>query len=256
MQESSTATMGPGIAPRPVQASDALTMFGFAIALAQAVSQPLATIATDSEAICRLGEADPSAHRDRLCQSARRLRAASGKANAAVLQALGVLNKTNEWARIDLDLLIRDVAMRIAASALGGRLQFVLDLAPSLPGISANRSQIERLLWEVIRNAAEASSGQRAGEIRIATGQDGDFLVVSIEDDGPGCDDPEAPFTLFHTTKPGHAGIGLSIARAFATANGGQLSAARGAQGGLRVLLQLPLPRSEPAPAVTGLGAR
>jgi C4-dicarboxylate-specific signal transduction histidine kinase len=240
MQESSNATMGPGIAPRQVQASDAVTMFGFAIALAQALSQPLAAIATDSEAICRLGETDVSAHRDRVCQSTRRLRAASGKANAVVLQALGVLNKTNEWARIDLNLLIRDVAMRIAASALGGRLQFVLDLAPSLPGISANLSQVERLLWEVIRNAAEASGGKRTGKIRIATGIERDLLIASIEDDGPGCDDPELAFAMFQTTKPGHAGIGLSVARAFATANGGQLSAERGAGGGMRVTLQLP----------------
>lgn len=240
MQESSNATMGPGIAPRPVQASDAVTMFGFAIALAQALSQPLAAIAADTEAMCRLGEADLSVHRDRVCQSARRLRAASRQVNAVVLQALGVLNKTNEWARIDLNLLIRDVAMRIAASALGGRLQFVLDLAPSLPGISANLSQVERLLWEVIRNAAEASGGKRAGQIRIATGVERDFLIVSIEDDGAGCDDPELAFAMFQTTKPGHAGIGLSVARAFATANGGQLSAERGAGGGMRVMLQLP----------------
>lgn len=252
MQESGNATMGTGSLPRPVQASDALTMFGFAVALAQSVAQPLAAIAADTEAMCRMGEADLERNRDRLCQSARRLRSASGTANAAVLQALGVLNKTNEWARIELDLLIRDVAMRIAASALGGRLRFVLDLAPSLPGISANRSQIERLLWEVIRNAAEASGGQRAGEIRIATSMTPDFLTVSIEDDGPGCDDPEAAFALFHTTKPGHVGIGLSIARAFATANGGQLSAEPGMRGGLKLLLQLP--RSDRQLA-TGAGA-
>jgi C4-dicarboxylate-specific signal transduction histidine kinase len=253
MRETPNATIGTGILPRPVQASDALTMFGFAIALAQSVSQPLAAIAVDTEALCRLAEAELAEHRGRLCPGVQRLRSASGKANAAVLQALGILNRTNEWARIELDVLIRDVAMRIATSSLGGRLQFVLDLAPALPSISANRSQIERLLWEVIRNAAEASGGPRAGNIRIATSMTPDFLSVSIEDDGPGCADPEAAFALFHTTKPGHVGIGLSIARAFATANGGQLSAEPGVRGGLQVLLRLP--RSDRTETATGAGA-
>lgn len=253
MQESSDAMMGTGTLPRPVQPSDALTMFGFAVALAQSVAPPLAAIAADTESMCRLGEADLEGNRDRLCQSARRLRSASGTANAAVLQALGLLSNTNERARFDPQLLIRDVATRIAASAVGRRLRLVLDFAPSLPGIAANRAQIERLLWEVIRNAAEAIRGHGAGEIRIATGLTPDFLSVSIEDDGPGCDDPEAAFALFHTTKPGHAGIGLSIARALATANGGQLSAAPGARGGLQVLLHLP--RSDGSSPATGAGA-
>jgi len=243
MQESPAATLGPAMLARPVHSSDALTMFGLALALAQAVSQPLSAIATDTASLCRMGAEAGAAQPARVCASLERLRAASGAACDTVLQAVGLLRATNEWARLDLGVLIRDVAMRIATSSLGGYLDFTIDLPPDLPLVSVNRAQIERLLWEVIRNAAETGGGGRVRRIRIGVTAAPEELTVAIEDDGPGCADPERAFALFETSKPGHAGIGLSIARAFATANGGQLAARPAAGGGLGVFLTLP--RSE-----------
>ena len=61
-----------------------------------------------------------------------------------------------------------------------------------LPGpeltIQGDRDQLEQLLINLVRNAAEAVEGRGDGTVRISTARDGDRVRLSVEDNGAGVD--------------------------------------------------------------------
>jgi signal transduction histidine kinase len=105
--------------------------------------------------------------------------------------------------------------------------------------------QLLRQLWmNLIRNALEAV-GSEGGTLEVGSIQDGDCLVLYLQDSGPGIALEQMPrlFEPFFTTKPQGSGLGLTIASTRAEANGASLElvppepgrAARGARFALRM---------------------
>lgn len=82
-------------------------------------------------------------------------------------------------------------------------------LDSSSPVISADRSQMEQVFSNLIKNSAEAMSMN--GTIRVTTTIKP--LSISIQDDGTGLakDVVDKIFTPFFSTKPGGQGIGLTL---------------------------------------------
>ena len=69
------------------------------------------------------------------------------------------------------------------------------------------------------------------------------FVVVWVEDTGPGLDPAVTPFAQFETTKRGGMGLGLSICKSMIEANGGTIGH-DGAQGrGASFRFTVPLAR-------------
>jgi signal transduction histidine kinase len=94
-------------------------------------------------------------------------------------------------------------------------------------------AQIEQLLLNLVKNAAEASpesgSGSRSGlaaasGVRIGWRKQPGSLEIFIEDDGPGIANPQNLFVPFFTTKPSGSGIGLVLCRQIAENHGGALT--------------------------------
>jgi len=125
-----------------------------------------------------------------------------------------------------------------------------------LPFIEADGGGINQVLLNIIVNAAEAIDGQkRAGKGRIVlrTRAEGDSVVCSIEDDGPGVPDRFRlqVFDPFFTTKePGQGtGLGLSISYDIVVnRHGGSLVVGTSSMGGAAFTMGLPL-RHGPAKA-------
>jgi len=92
-------------------------------------------------------------------------------------------------------------------SGIGVRKEY----APHLPKIQANGSELNQVWTNIIDNAADALEGQ--GEITIRTRQDGQQVVIEIEDDGPGipAEVQSRIFEPFFTTKPPGLGTGLGL---------------------------------------------
>jgi nitrogen fixation/metabolism regulation signal transduction histidine kinase len=105
--------------------------------------------------------------------------------------------------------------------------------------ISADADQLEQLLINLIRNAADASL-ETNGEVQVGWSRHGAFMEVWVIDEGPGIPNTANLFVPFYTTKPGGSGIGLVLSRQIAEAHGGELSLknrldARGCEARLRL---------------------
>ena len=119
-------------------------------------------------------------------------------------------------APIDLHELVRRVAgleKRVRVQVLEGPRAM----------ISADRDQLEQLLINLLRNAAEAVL-ECGEEVLIRWSLERSRLQLSIIDDGPGLSNTTNLFVPFFTTKPGGSGIGLLLCRQIAEAHGGSLT--------------------------------
>ncbi len=119
-------------------------------------------------------------------------------------------------APVDLRELVRRVA------ELETRVRVRVVEGPLLT-ISADRDQLEQLLINLIRNAAEAVL-ETGGDVLVKWSLERSRVQLSIIDDGPGLSNTTNLFVPFFTTKPGGSGIGLVLCRQIAEAHGGSLA--------------------------------
>ncbi|MBC8506447.1 MAG: CoA-binding protein [Chloroflexi bacterium] len=81
----------------------------------------------------------------------------------------------------------------------------------NIPKIQGYGSELNQVWTNIIDNAVDAMDG--VGKIKIVTKQKGDWVLVEIEDSGPGIpeDVQEQLFSPFFTTKPMGKGTGLGL---------------------------------------------
>lgn len=110
----------------------------------------------------------------------------------------------------------------LRAAAMETRVRVDLKPGPEAV-IGADADQLEQILINLVRNAADAAL-ETKGKVSITWRKRHAMLEISVEDDGPGIANPANLFVPFFTTKPAGAGIGLVLSRQIAEAHGGSLS--------------------------------
>lgn len=122
--------------------------------------------------------------------------------------------------------LIVDEAETLRLQVETKGLSFVVDISPELPLVMADRSQIERVVANLVVNAIRYT---KQGEIRIGAETRGRYVAVSVSDTGGGIP-PEYLAHIFDKfvqvpgAATGGAGLGLAISRMIVEAHGGQIS--------------------------------
>jgi len=108
------------------------------------------------------------------------------------------------------------------AAGLETRVEVSVVPAPPVE-IRADRDQLDQLMINLLRNAADAAL-ETGGGVRAGWAPHGDTVEIWVEDDGPGLPQTANLFVPFFTTKPNGSGIGLVLSRQIAENQGGTLT--------------------------------
>lgn len=116
-------------------------------------------------------------------------------------------------------------------------------IASSNLHIHADRSLIEQVLINLVKNAFEACADSSDEEIWVEAFRKDNTVVITISDNGCGIV-PEAIdkiFVPFYTTKSGGSGIGLSLCRQIINRHGGTISVISEVENGTTFSISLPI---------------
>jgi signal transduction histidine kinase len=111
----------------------------------------------------------------------------------------------------------------------------------------ADRSAVERIVHNLVDNAAKYAAGAEDPRVSVEASRDAAGVTIAVEDRGPGIAAPEATrvFRAFRksaadaaTSAPG-IGLGLALGRGLARAMGGDLRLAPSGRGA-RLELRIP----------------
>lgn len=148
--------------------------------------------------------------------------------------------------RIDLADLIREVVDNVnyecrSDGIAGVNVHAIFEASPTMQGYT---DALISAFENVLRNAVRHSPVN--GTVQVRLSQEGAVATVHVLDQGAGVLESELPrlFEPFYRTKnapDSGTGLGLAIAQRAIRLNGGQVSAENGQQGGLHVLIRLPV---------------
>ncbi|WP_374276136.1 ATP-binding protein [Brevundimonas sp.] len=104
--------------------------------------------------------------------------------------------------------------------------------------VTADRFRLEQVIVNLVQNACQALEGLPDPRIMIAVSRDGESILLSIADNGPGVSSEmrERLFTPFTTSRPAGLGLGLVICRDIVAGFGGELSLADSDEGAVFVV--------------------
>ena len=140
--------------------------------------------------------------------------------------------------------LLQDVAQKFRLQAQQAAIELAIEPPPAAPFALADLAQTERALDNLIGNALDHTPP--GGRVSVELQQAGETLQIVVSDTGPGIPEQELQqifepfFRSQNASVPGHAGLGLAIARRIAELQGGRLEATNGPAGGARFILTLP----------------
>ena len=141
--------------------------------------------------------------------------------------------------------LIRDACFLGLMGDAAHRIGLTMDVPDDLPDVLVDRVQIEQVLVNVIRNAADALHDTEQPSLRISAflAANGTMLDVVVADNGPGIAEEIRPrlFQPFMTTKPDGTGLGLSTSLTIMRSHGGNLWVEAGSGGGAVFRMSIPI---------------
>jgi two-component system sensor histidine kinase ChvG len=115
--------------------------------------------------------------------------------------------------------------------------------------VMGDASQLARVLENLLDNAVSFSPGD--GTVRITATNDGEHVLIKVEDEGPGVpeDVREEIFRRFHSLRPesegfgNHSGLGLAIAKAIIEGHDGTITVEdrHDSASGARFIIKLPM---------------
>ncbi len=259
-----------------VQTEKMLSVGGLAAGMAHEINNPLGAILQGSQNILRRIGPDLSQNRsaadalgvdlnqlNRYLQERGILRFLEGIREAGTRAAKIVADmlsfsrrSESRFAPVDVEDMLETV-LRLAASDYDlkkkydfKRIRIERDYDPALRLLYCDKTEIEQVILNLLKNAAQAMAeeGAPAPAITLRTLREPEHALVEVIDNGPGMDDNTLKriFEPFFTTKEVGAGTGLGLSVSYfivTEQHNGRLSVASKPGQGTRFSIRLPLAR-------------
>jgi PAS domain S-box-containing protein len=199
--------------------------------IAHEVNQPLAGIITNASTCLRMLAADPP-NIDGARATARRTIRDGLRASEVTTRLRDLFARKDVTADpVNLNEATREVIALSMSELQRGRVVLRTELPEDLPAVTGDRVQLQQVILNLLRNAADAMSDvhDRPRQLLVRTEPDGNGAVrLSVRDAGVGIapDTVDRMFEAFSTTKSAGMGIGLSVSRSIMESHHGRLWAA------------------------------
>jgi len=139
-----------------------------------------------------------------------------------------------ETAHADIGLLLSSVVSQLDPEVQQRGAEVILEIEPQLPPLGIDSYRMEQAFSNLLANALRHGSptgSSRGARVTIVAAREGEDLVVSFTDDGPGIpfQDQEHLFERFYRVggdrarQTGGTGLGLSIVKHVIQAHGGRV---------------------------------
>ena len=148
--------------------------------------------------------------------------------------------------KTDIEPIIDDVAARFQERAAADGIALLSRVAADLPQIIGDHQRLVQALSNLIANALRFT--RVGGRIELAARLEGDWLLLSVQDDGAGIapENIDSVFERFWQADQtaGGAGLGLAIVKGIAESHGGTVRVESRVAHGSKFTIHLPVIRS------------
>lgn len=213
--------------------------------IAHELNQPLGAITNYMNGCLRRLEAG-TIDRDQLIRTARECAELAEFAGGIIKRMRGFASRTAcQYCPVSLNDAANKAMQFFRASPESARVRVTCGFAPDLPTVRADEVQIQQVVLNLLRNAADSvlACDRRPGHVHLRTFMDSSGGVcLSVSDNGHGLPAgmEKQLFDPFFSTKSKGMGLGLSISKTIAEVHGGRLSARNAPEGGAVFELRLP----------------
>jgi len=214
--------------------------------LAHELNQPLAAIVNNATAAMQYlekGRLDPKQLQEILSDvvgDGRRAYEIISSVRSAIKKGSAIRGPVN------LNDVVNAVAHMLQPDAAERLCNIEISLAPDLPAIEGDPTQVQQVLINLMSNAIDAMRDTPRSRriVEITTNHNGDgTILVGVRDYGSGISEAtrERLFEKFFTTKEEGLGMGLAIVRSIVEAHGGSIVAENADGGGAHFRFRLPV---------------
>ena len=163
-----------------------------------------------------------------------------------------MVNEFSEYARapkLNLELIdINETIKEISHLFENSGIKITTTLLKGLPKIKVDINMMRQVLINLIQNAQDAMVNHtKKPSIKINTNKYKNYLILSIEDNGPGfsLDILKKAFEPYVTTKSHGTGLGLAIVKKIIEEHEGTIVVENIKNGGANINIQLPISKSK-----------
>jgi signal transduction histidine kinase len=189
--------------------------------LAHEIRNPLSTIKGSAEMLLKNVDADSAVSHE----LAGFISTEVDRTNALVTRFLDFARPLSlHLEKTDITEVIDEAVAQVEKHTPPLDVSIYKNYSPDIPPLLLDRQLIERVLYNLLLNAAQASPPQ--GSVTVKTRQVGDTLELDVIDRGSGIapKDRESIFNPFFTTKSSGVGLGLAIVSKIVDEHGGQIT--------------------------------